>query len=355
MKRIIFVTVFVLVLSAWFYLSGAGEQEQNTYTAISPTLITPEKPVPSEITDTMVFVPYWNIPSENLTLDYDTLIYFGVTPDTDGSLKDDAGMTQVDRFIQNTSAEKNRYLTIRMLDTETNISILENAQAQQKLFAEVDNLVNTYDFDGVVLDLEMSVIPFSDTQQDISTFVESLSTALHKEGLTFMLTLYGDTFYRSRPYDVSFLGTQADGILIMAYDFHKSRGEPGPNFPFDRKGEYDFQQMVQDFSKNVDPEKITVIFGMYGYDWTLGAQGLPLKSAQAIPLHEIESDILPGCNGDCKVATDANSQETRVTYSDDDGYDHILWFESEGSVEVKKRYLEEQGIDSVGFWVWGYY
>ena len=29
---------------------------------------------------------------------------------------------------------------------------------------------------------------------------------------------------------------------------------------------------------------------MYGYDWTLGAQGKPLKAAKAIPLYEIEQE-----------------------------------------------------------------
>ncbi len=355
MKRIIIVTVIVLVVSGWLYFSGVGEQEQSTYTPVSPTIITPEKPVPADIAHEMMFIPYWNIPSGEETSEYDSLIYFGVAPDTDGSLKEDEGRSNLELFIERSSSARKQYITVRMLNTETNIEILESPEAQEKLIREVTEIAQIYRFDGIVLDLEMSVIPFSDTKEDISDFIEKVSGSLHQENLEVLITLYGDTFYRGRPYDVSFLGEQVDGILIMAYDFHKSRGEPGPNFPFDRKEEYDFKQMVQDFSKNVDNEKITVIFGMYGYDWTLGEQGLPLKSAQAIPLYEIESDILPGCNGDCKISTDKTSSETKVTYSDSEGYDHVLWFESEDSVEVKMKYLEEQGIGGIGYWVWGYF
>ncbi len=354
MKRIILITVFVLAISAWLYLSGVGEQEQTTQSVVSPTLITPEKPVSTKISHSMVFIPYWNIPSDR-SIDYDTLIYFGVAPDAEGSLQSDTGMANIDRFIENTSSSKNRYLTVRMLNTETNIEILENPKTQQKLIQAVADIAQEYGFDGIVLDLEMSVIPFSDTQEDISGFAEKLSVELRQAELGLMIAIYGDTFYRGRPYDVSFLGSTADEILIMAYDFHKSRGEPGPNFPFDRKGEYDFQQMVQDFSKSVEGDKLTVIFGMYGYDWTLGEQGLPLKAAQAIPLHEIESDILLGCSGDCKITTDKASMETKITYTDSDGYEHELWFEDEDSVELKTEYLEKQGIGSIGYWVWGYY
>jgi len=355
MKRIIIVTGLVLAVSIWFYFSGVGEQEQITRQIISPTVITPKKPVPSDISQTMVFIPYWNIPSEEDFSGYDTLIYFGVTPDNEGALKKDTGFSGLETFVTHTSPTKKRYLTVRMLDTATNIDILENQSAQASLIEKLSELSVQHHLEGVVLDLEMSVIPFSDTQKDISHFVTRMADQLHKRNLELMVTIYGDTFYRSRPYDVSLLGDKADRILIMAYDFHKSRGEPGPNFPFDRKGEYDFKQMVQDFSQHVDAEKLTVVFGMYGYDWTLGEQGLPLKTANAIPLHEIESDIIPGCTGDCIISTDKASQETKVTYSDPEGYDHVMWFENEASVEVKKEYLEEQGIGSIGYWVWGYF
>lgn len=355
MKRIIIVTSIVLVLSVFFYFSGVGEQEQTTQMSVSPTVISESKPVPSEISNRMVFVPYWNIPSDENFSDYDSLIYFGITPEKTGELKDDIGLSGVETFVDETSPQKKRYITLRMLNTETNIEILANPSAQQSLLNETVEIAERYNFDGIVLDLEMSVIPFSDTQKDISEFVEQTVRKSHDNDLEVYMTLYGDTFYRGRPYDVAFLGEQVDGVLIMAYDFHKSRGEPGPNFPFERKGEYDFQQMVQDFSKSVGPDKVTVIFGMYGYDWTLGEQGLPLKSAKAIPLHEIQSDILPGCQDDCKVSTDPSTSESNVTYSDPDGYEHVLWYEDEASVEVKMDYLQEQGIGSIGYWVWGYF
>lgn len=180
------------------------------------------------------------------------------------------------------------------------------------------------------------------------------------------MTIYGDALYRVRPYDVKELSPHVDQIYIMAYDFHKSRGEPGPNFPLTRSprrrfGEagrsesegghkkeygYDFQTMIADFTQIVPREKITVLFGMYGYDWTLGAQGKPLKAATAVPLLEIDTG---------GAIINPNSKEKYIEYLDDEGYEHVLWYEDHESVNVKIDYLKTQGIGRVGYWVWGYF
>jgi len=310
---------------------------------------------PVDIQSQAIFIPYWNIPSSSADLsEYDTLIYFGIAPDTNGSLMGDAGLQNVDRFIQNTSSGKERMLTVRMLNSEINTAILDDISHQSTIIGKAIDLANQYGFDGIVLDLEMSVIPFSHVQHNITSFISSFAESAQAEDMDFAITIYGDTFYRGRPYDIEALGKYVDEMYIMAYDFHKSRGEPGPNFPLDRQSlgdggsayPYDFKHMITDFSSVVSREKLTVIFGMYGYDWTLGEQGLPLKAAKAIPLREIDTS---------GAIEDPVSQEKHVTYTDDEGYRHELWFEDEESVDVKIDYLQEQGIGQVGYWVWGYF
>ena len=85
---------------------------------------------------------------------------------------------------------------------------------------------------------------------------------------------------------------------------------------------------------------------MYGYDWTLGSQGKPLKAAKAVPLNQIDNT---------GAFVDPASKEKHIRYVDDEGYDHILWYEDKESVKVKIEYLKKQGIGSVGYWVWGYF
>jgi spore germination protein len=131
--------------------------------------------------------------------------------------------------------------------------------------------------------------------------------------------------------------------MIMAYDFHKSYGEPGTNFPYE-----DFKKMINDYLEFVPAEKLTIIFGMYGYDWTL-KDGKPLRPAEALTLNQIRSKFSD------RIKTDPISREKNISYIDDDGYDHVVFFEDEESAEVKINYLKEKGIGSIAFWAWGYF
>lgn len=302
---------------------------------------------PVALTSRSLFIPYWNIPdaSDDLSA-YETLIYFGVAPDTAGSLKMDDGRLKLQTFIDNTPRSSHRFLTIRMLDTAVNQTLLENETIEDRVITNSNELAKQYGFDGIVLDLEMGVLPFSGVQEDITAFITAFTQAARGEDLSFAITLYGDTFYRQRPYDVARLASVVDEVYIMAYDLHKSHGEPGANFTFEDDNEYDFKQMVTDYTAVVPREKLAVIFGMYGYDWTLGSQGKPLKAANAIPLNQIDEEGAIG---------DPVSREKHIIYTDADGFDHELWYEDEESANVKIEYLKQHGIGRVGYWVWGYF
>lgn len=306
---------------------------------------------------TSLFVPYWTFDEEIGDEEVTTLIYFGVAADKQGINRDDPGYKNLTRFVEYAGSKK-KYLTIRMLETEANIAILENPQLQNKLITEVSALVSQYRFDGIVLDLELSVLPFNDVKQNINGFIELFEKETKKQNKHFAVAIYGDVFYRARPFDVSFISQHSDELIIMAYDFSKSYGEPGPNFPFSGKEKfgYDFQTMIIDYQKTVAPEKLTVTFGMFGYDWSLGSEGKPLKAAQSLTVHQAKSRYLNNCSlPNCKVTRNLNTKETNVTFKDSEGNNHEVWFEDEQSVEVKKKFLEERGIDNISYWAYGYW
>jgi spore germination protein YaaH len=372
------ITIFVLIIAvgtrSWF---SSLESSPSNQPAISGNQkeSDPSTQVATSVSSS-IFIPYWNIPSSSDDLsEYNTLIYFGVAPDSWGVMNEDLGFKNIESFIENTSGRQERLLTVRMLDDEVSLDVLEDVDLQSSVIGNSIDIAQEYGFDGIVLDLELSVIPFEDAETSVTGFVERFSEAVNTKTMTFAMTIYGDVFYRARPYDVAALSESIDHIYIMAYDFHKSRGEPGPNFPFDRRSlgeggvQYDFQQMITDFTDLVPAEKITVVFGMYGYDWTLGKQGLPLKPAVAVPLNEIdyadcnriviptemEGSLDYARDDKCSVSIDQTSREKHILYTDDEGYDHELWYEDEESADVKTEYLMEQGIGSVGYWVWGYF
>ncbi len=292
-----------------------------------------------------VFVPEWQWDhSESVRIDsnklsrYDRFIYFG----SESSLPS---------FVA-ALTEKERWFTLK-------ITKIEKEVGWEDLVENTITAVKNHQLDGLVLDLEIAELPFENVVNQIDRFVKFFYTKAKTENIKLALAVYGDIFYRRRPYDLSSLEKNCDEIMIMSYDFHKSYGEPGPNFPFSGKEKYgyDFKTMVDDFLKFIPAKKLTVIFGMYGYDWILGEAGQPLKPATAVTLAQIKEKILPQCkiqNSKCKI-TVQSSKEKNISYIDEEEKNHIVWFEDEESVKLKTQYLKEKGIGSVAYWAWRYF
>ncbi|OGK62758.1 hypothetical protein A2334_00895 [Candidatus Roizmanbacteria bacterium RIFOXYB2_FULL_38_10] len=308
---------------------------------------------------TSIFVPYWAIGQDEIsTIPFDTIYYFGIAVHKKGIDENEAGYQNLERMI--CPNDKKCILVLRMLDAGVNKVILEDNVLQKQIMRDSMELVETYSFSGIALDLEQVNLFDTDLTKRINIFVQSYYTELHKANKTLSTIVYGDAYYRKRPFDIKSMGGSSDEVMIMAYDFHKNYSEPGPNFPFDRKSltstdyGYDFKQMIKDFTASVPSERITVIFGMYGYDWTLNNQGTPLKRGEAVTVNQIKKLT----NSAIQIINKSqipNSKEKKIEYEDGEGQKHVIWYEDEESVAVKINYLKEQGIGSVSYWAYGYF
>lgn len=305
-----------------------------------------------------LFVPYWGQTQERIPDSYgNKLIYFGIVPNKNGIDTNEDGYFGLGRF-KAIAEGRETFLAVRMVDPEMSFPILKDKQAQQKIITQTIDIAKEYGFNGVVLDLEISSLPFASVTDQMNNFVKEFSGAAKAQNLTFSITFFGDTFYRLRPYDVTVLRQYIDMAFVMAYDFSKAKGDPGPNFPLldKEKYGYDFTLMVEDFINLIPKEKIVVVFGMFGYDWAVDAQGFSQKQAEARTLTVAKKQFIDQCLfRNCSVKRDELSAETTVSYVDKDGNNHIVWFEDEESVAKKREFLKEKGINSVGFWAYSYF
>ena len=305
-----------------------------------------------------IFVPYWSLGSNDLVIDqYDRVFYFGVKATFSGINKSDDGYRKLPIFVEKTAGKKT-YFTIQMLDDTANDAVLRNSKIQETISREAIQLAKENSFSGIVLDLELKPTLDEKEAGRVNDFVHKLYTVAKSQDILLSLAMYGDTFYRNRPFDVSYLAKNSDEILIMAYDFHKSRGDPGPNFPLDGATiyGYDFAQMLTDYGKFVPPDKTTVVFGMYGYDWTVDEKQRPIKPAKALSLLDIKKQFIDSCQWkNCLVNRDSVSGETEVDYVEAPYQLHIVWFEDEESIRVKGEALRGKGIGSTAYWVYGYF
>jgi spore germination protein YaaH len=383
-KIFLILGVFFILLSVVFFWQKTNKNKLVELLTVSPIPISPKLTNNKKLIENKImlekksiFVPYWNLTDGLKTSLYDRYFYFGVTFNQNGLDKNEAGFLNLEKFI-NLVQPKQRFLTLRLLNDDFNRILIKDKSLQDLMIKETKEILEEFSFKGVLIDLELKEgFGFSTEElvDDLNQFYQHFYQAIKAQNKDFLITVYGDNFYRKRPYDLKFLSKNADEIIIMAYDFHKSWGEPGANFPFSGKEKYgyDFKTMIDDFLFFLPADKITVAFGMYGYDWLVDEKKRPISQAKALTLKKIKEEFLAASeegNFSCKkpnclITQDQLSKENEINYvissslPDDQGIYrlnyHILWFEDEKSAAVKIDYLKKHGIFSFAFWAWGYF
>lgn len=382
-------SLIVVLISGVFiftkYFFRVDDHDENPVQKITETIKNIEKTAsfgtkqnPATEVSGSVFVPYWRVKSLSNASDVDLpktvqhknidyVIYFGVGANKDGIIKTDPGYSGLQTFVQVLNgSDPKTLLAVRMLDEDANEVVLESQDAQNNIARDAVTLAKEQGFEGIVLDFEHSVLPTKKTTEEITNFFAKMAEASHASGMIFAVTIYGDTFYRARPYDIENIEPNVDLFYVMTYDFHKSYGTPGPNFPLyasdfnndlvgAKKGVkqygYSIEHMIADMTlADVKSDKIVPVFGMYGYDWMVDDENRPLKPAEAVTLNQAESRYSPE-----QVITDPVSAENSVTFNDNSGQKHVVWFENERSAQLKIKYVMTEGISKVGYWAWGYY
>jgi len=309
-------------------------------------------------TQQYIFIPYWSFNKSIVANSDHSLIYFGIGVNNDGIELEDQGYEKLKPFISLTPNAKERILAIRMTDKNINANVIKSLTLQENIASQAVSLALENNFDGVLLDYETSAFAFDSTTNKITSFYKLFAEKVKEKELLFYVTLYGDTYYRARAFDVKKIGELSDKVLIMTYDFSKSRGNPGPNFPLSDNGiyGYDLKKMVADYQKDVDNKKLVITFGYFGYDWRVDKKDVAVASGIPMSTNEINQEFIRDCKYVfCKLDREKETQEPSINYTDDSGEDHIIWFEDTLSVNKKKEFLKSKGILETGDWAYSYY
>ncbi|MGH7245730.1 MAG: glycoside hydrolase family 18 protein [Candidatus Levyibacteriota bacterium] len=351
MKRfaaIFFFTIILFLLGFFFFHKKARAPSVIKKTEKTIIHETPHQ--------TMLFVPYWTLASLDKRI-YQKLIYFGITANTTGIDTAEDGYKNIGKFISLTSKNQETLLAVRLINTDVNQKLLDDPTFRQKIISQSIEIAKQYAFNGIILDLEIHAFPFDSVIKTISDFNADFYKNFKENSLSYFVSFYGDTFYRARPYDVSSFAKNSDGIFILAYDLHKANGDPGPNFPISRSvdGEYDLKQMIADFQKDVPTKKLSVVFGLFGYDWKVNdknqAQGTATSESSLFFAGKFKNICTLTA---CTVRRDTLSTETTAAYNDANS-SHIVWFDDMQSVKEKTAFLNTKGIFSIAFWANSYF
>jgi spore germination protein YaaH len=200
-----------------------------------------------------------------------------------------------------------------------------------------------------------------------SELVGYINTELDKRyGDSFVtVATFADSMIKPRVTDIASLGKVADGLFIMAYDFHRPDSDTaGPVAPIDGMGtisEYDITNTIKDYETVVSPGKLILGVPYYGYNWVVrdtsaNAERIPGNDAigysQSQAYVDIMNDII---QVQPKLLWNDVAKEPYFTYvSPATGSTREVYFENEQSLKVKYDLVNEKGLMGVGIWALGY-
>lgn len=141
-------------------------------------------------------------------------------------------------------------------------------------------------------------------------------------------------------HDYGAVGSIADKVIIMTYEWGYTYGEPMAVAPIDK-----VRQVLDYAVMEMPPEKILMGMANYGYSWTL-----PYKkgtAARPLSLSEIPQTAYSQY---ADIRFDDTAQSPFFRYYDSAGTEHIAWFEDPRSIEAKLKLVSEYGLGGVSYW-----
>jgi len=160
---------------------------------------------------------------------------------------------------------------------------------------------------GLNIDFEGLNVADRDAYSD---FLSQLANKLHSQKQ--LLTV--DVPARDPAFDLEYIGSVADAVVVMSYDEHFAAGQPGP---IASQGWFD--DTLDEVTAAIPKEKVIVAFGQYAYDWTAGTS-TPASSLTFSETMSLVNDV--GADPELEQ----NSRNMFFGYVDDKNKEHHVWF-----------------------------
>ncbi|TNJ63060.1 LysM peptidoglycan-binding domain-containing protein [Paenibacillus hemerocallicola] len=225
-------------------------------------------------------------------------------------------------------------------------AIFDNAEAKQALIDNVVATLRTKRFFALNVDFEHI---FPEDREKYNAFLREITARVHEEGKLASTALapkvsatQAGRWYEAHDYKAH--GEIVDFVIIMTYEWGWSGGPPMAVAPIPQV------RQVLDYAVSVIPRnKIMMGAPLYGYNWTLpftpGGKFAPTLSPKAAV--DLARDV------GAYIRFDSTAQAPHFSYYDNDGKEHIVWFEDARSMQAKFDLIKEYGLRGISYWVLG--
>ncbi len=330
------------------------------------------------------FLPYWTLEKSNhIQLDKLTdVAYFALSINADGTIKKigndgnlDPGYNNwknsetLNDFIEE-AKEANVNVAVTLISHEADVSdsFLNCKTCWKTLYQELDSELKEKDLRAVNVDFEYADYTEKERAFQYSEFIKYLNESLDKSnenGVQVVVSTFADAVNKPRVTDIPTLSKAADGLFIMAYDFHYTGSDQaGPVAPINGSGKnysYDINTMLVDYLKVMPSSKIILGVPYYGYNWVVESQApysarLPgddyvgySQSQTYENIMETILDIKPS------VLWDKHALSPYFNYvSPASGVNRQVYYENSESLKIKYELVHKFGLKGVGIWALGY-
>jgi len=221
--------------------------------------------------------------------------------------------------------------------------IIFDENRRREHIGEIVDLLNEQEYNGLVLDYEALG---GEMRDSFTEFVHELAEALHTEGMTLGVAVHAKTSEfdpnednGSHAQDIVELSAAADQLYLMLFDQHNQPGTPGP------VGSIEWMREVLDYmvvELPVDRSRFFVSLPLFGYKWNScsGAiRGIEYNETQSVV---DERKLLPKWS--------MSDGEWSLSYVDESGCQHEIWYNDKQSIGEKIEILKEYGISNYSFW-----
>lgn len=227
------------------------------------------------------------------------------------------------------------------------IHIILTVQAvQNRLIDEIINTATANGYEDVHLDFEF--IP-PDDREAYNAFLRKIKPRLTQAGLLLSTALAPKTsatqqglLYEAHDYQAH--GEIVDFVILMTYEWGYSAGPPLAVSPIN-----EVEKVLTYALTEIPAQKIIMGQNLYGYDWTLPFVRGESFARAVSP----QQAIRIARENNAAIQYDETAQAPFFHYYDEEGREHVVWFEDARSIQAKFDLMKRLDLLGIAYWKLG--